>query len=189
MCIRDSFGSDTKQFWHKTILTQNDSDITLFWHKTFWHLLVLTQCKIGNFGQFLDSETKRFWHNDAPPLNVTYFFQLIFVVASDDPKWCKEHLSGLPHKLTKHSQHKKDISIHFTQDFYKSAPVNVIHFDLAVLAGCNHSIFDYGTYGFLGAYLASELASYYRVILYIPIYIHFTKGFYNISPSTSSTLT
>ena len=112
------------------------------------------------------------------------------MVASDDPKWCRQYLSTLPKyfveggdvyddkenqrvsttssNVTKRQsadfegdqeEQKKQqqlVSIFFTSDYYDSLPVDNVHFDLAVLSKCNHSIFDYGTFGFWGAYLASK---------------------------------
>ena len=94
------------------------------------------------------------------------------MVASDDPRWCQDHLSALPDYLKDRSSKSNNktkiigsaaedgddlVSIHFTSEYYPSAPVNLVAFDLAVLARCNHSIFDYGTFGFWGAYLAGKL--------------------------------
>jgi len=59
----------------------------------------------------------------------------VFVVTSDDPAWCREHLSGG--------------DVHVLADAQASAAE-----DLALLAACNHSVYDYGTFGFFGAFLA-----------------------------------
>ena len=61
----------------------------------------------------------------------------IFLVTSDDIEWCKEHL-----------QHDKVI---FPQLHTEEGPM-VTDFILATQA--NHSIYDYGSFGFWGAVLA-----------------------------------
>ena len=58
---------------------------------------------------------------------------IMFVVVSDDPRWCERELSG------------DDVVVMKT----KSATL-----DLAIMAACNHSIIDYGTYGVWGAILS-----------------------------------
>jgi len=50
----------------------------------------------------------------------------MFVVVSDDTKWCERELRG------------DDVVVIKT-----NAPAQ----DLAIMAACNHSIIDYGTYG------------------------------------------
>ena len=58
---------------------------------------------------------------------------IIFVVVSDDPKWCERELRG------------DDIVMMKTK-----SPVQ----DLSIMAECNHSIIDYSTYGVWGAILS-----------------------------------
>jgi galactoside 2-L-fucosyltransferase 1/2 len=58
---------------------------------------------------------------------------VMFVVVSDNPKWCERELRG------------DDIVMMKT-----NSPAQ----DLATMAACNHSIIDYGTYGMWGALLA-----------------------------------
>jgi galactoside 2-L-fucosyltransferase 1/2 len=58
---------------------------------------------------------------------------VMFVVVSDDPKWCERELRG------------DDVVVMKTK-----SPVQ----DLAIMAACNHSIIDYGTYGVWGAILS-----------------------------------
>ncbi|GFG35184.1 hypothetical protein Cfor_12757 [Coptotermes formosanus] len=58
---------------------------------------------------------------------------VMFVVVSDDPKWCERELRG------------DDVVVMKTK-----SPTQ----DLAIMAACNHSIIDYGTYGVWGAILA-----------------------------------
>jgi galactoside 2-L-fucosyltransferase 1/2 len=57
----------------------------------------------------------------------------MFVVLSDDPEWCEREL------------HADDVVVMKTK-----SPTQ----DLAIMAACNHSIIDYGTYGSWGAILA-----------------------------------
>ena len=58
---------------------------------------------------------------------------IMFVVVSDDPEWCERELNG------------DDVVVMKT-----NSPVQ----DLAIMAACNHSIIDYGTYGMWGAILS-----------------------------------
>ncbi|XP_043211856.1 galactoside alpha-(1,2)-fucosyltransferase 1-like isoform X2 [Amphibalanus amphitrite] len=62
----------------------------------------------------------------------------VFIVTSDDLKWCRENLSGT--------------DIYLLGDPRSEFPG--VERDLALLAACNHTIFDYGTYGFFAAFLA-----------------------------------
>jgi len=57
----------------------------------------------------------------------------MFVVVSDDTKWCERELRG------------DDVVVIKT-----NAPAQ----DLAIMAACNHSIIDYGTYGIWWAILS-----------------------------------
>eukprot|EP00095_Tigriopus_kingsejongensis_P007401 maker-scaffold112_size353035-snap-gene-2.34 protein:Tk07401 transcript:maker-scaffold112_size353035-snap-gene-2.34-mRNA-1 annotation:"hypothetical protein DAPPUDRAFT_307215" len=70
-----------------------------------------------------------------------------FIVTSDDPDWCRTEFGSLPEV--------KD-GIHFAADFYPQLPkdIEAKWFDMCVMSKCNHSIIDYGTFGFWGAYLA-----------------------------------
>jgi galactoside 2-L-fucosyltransferase 1/2 len=78
------------------------------------------------------------------PVNPDYFLRhmnvfrnkykpIMFVVVSDDPEWCERELRG------------DDVVVMKT-----NSPVQ----DLAVMAACNHSIIDCGTYGVWGAILS-----------------------------------
>jgi len=58
---------------------------------------------------------------------------IMFVVVSDDPVWCERELHG------------DDVVVMKT---------NSPEQDLAIMAACNHSIIDYGTYGMWGAILS-----------------------------------
>ena len=57
----------------------------------------------------------------------------MFVVVSDDPEWCERELRG------------DDVVVMKT---------NSPEQGLAIMAACNHSIIDYGTYGMWGAILS-----------------------------------
>ena len=92
--------------------------------------------------------------------------RLMFIVTSDDSRWCK----------AKFSQFKLNYTIIYTIDHYplvrqKYLDTNnflgcrnkkcndaigreYVHFDLAVMSIMNYNIFDYGTFGFWGAYLS-----------------------------------
>ncbi len=67
---------------------------------------------------------------------------LVYVVTSDDPTWCKAAFSNVSR-------------VFHTSDYLSSNNVSVPSylFDLAVASLCQHAIFDYGTFGFWGAYL------------------------------------
>lgn len=72
--------------------------------------------------------------------------QMVFVVASDDPEWCIQQFSRIPSErflFTNSHIHRAEIE-----------PYSPTSFDLCVLSHCNHSIYDYGTFAFWGAYLA-----------------------------------
>jgi galactoside 2-L-fucosyltransferase 1/2 len=58
---------------------------------------------------------------------------IMFVVVSDDPEWCEHELHG------------DDVAV-----IRNKLPEQ----DLAIMAACNHSIIDYGTYGMWGALLS-----------------------------------
>ncbi|GFG32822.1 hypothetical protein Cfor_07352 [Coptotermes formosanus] len=58
---------------------------------------------------------------------------VMFVVVSDDPEWCERELGD------------DDVVV-----MRNNSPAQ----DLAIMAACNHSIVDYGTYGMWGAILA-----------------------------------
>ena len=81
---------------------------------------------------------------NASPVTSDYFLRqmnvfrnkykrVMFVVVSDDPEWCERELNG------------DDVVVMKT-----NSPVQ----DLAIMAACNHSIIDYGTYGVWGAILS-----------------------------------
>jgi galactoside 2-L-fucosyltransferase 1/2 len=67
---------------------------------------------------------------------------VIFVVVSDEPEWCKHELHG---------------------DNVVVMKTNSPAQDLAIMAACNHSIIDYGTYRMLGAILAGGDTFVYNI--------------------------
>lgn len=68
---------------------------------------------------------------------------MIFLVTSDDVKWCKRVFIDI------------EAIFFFPSDFFRKMPVvSGAHFDMCVMSLCNHSIYDYGTFGFWGAYLS-----------------------------------
>lgn len=70
----------------------------------------------------------------------------LFLVVSDDRKWCRRQFGGLA-----------DVVI--TEEPPEPA------YDLALLASCHHSIITYGTFGFWAAYLAGGHTVYYADFL------------------------
>lgn len=71
---------------------------------------------------------------------------VLFVIVSDDPSWCHDNFGR-----------KQNIYI-------ASRPhPNSAALDLAILASCNHSLFDYGTFGEWGAILAGGETIYYNL--------------------------
>lgn len=75
---------------------------------------------------------------------------VIFVVASDSIDWCKYNLNSKIHRMS------------LISDIKARGPGQ----DLAVLAACNHSIIDYGSYGSFGAILAAGETVVYNVTAY-----------------------
>ncbi|TRY62023.1 hypothetical protein TCAL_17177 [Tigriopus californicus] len=69
---------------------------------------------------------------------------MVFVVASDDPQWCKTQFGTMPNKTV----------IFANEAFKDNLGFDRKYLDMAIMSKCNHSIFDYGTFGFWGAYLA-----------------------------------
>ncbi|KAJ8981550.1 hypothetical protein NQ317_009809 [Molorchus minor] len=74
------------------------------------------------------------------------YSNVIFMVVSDDPSWCWKKLG-----------YKNNVYI--TSRSHKNSPA----LDLAILASCNHSIYDYGTFGEWGAILAGGETVYYNL--------------------------
>lgn len=91
------------------------------------------------------------------PANVTFYRRamkyyekkyktVVFIVVSDDHVWCLEHF-----------RRKKNVVV------VKKKVSNSASLDLAILASCNHSIIDYGTFGIWGAILAGGETVYYNL--------------------------
>ncbi|KAJ8959525.1 hypothetical protein NQ314_006262 [Rhamnusium bicolor] len=107
------------------------------------------------------------WKYNAKPADMRFymsamnFFErkyrnVVFIVVSDDPVWCWKKF-GI----------KKNIYV--TSKHHKNSPA----LDLAILASCNHSIYDYGTFGQWGAILAGGDTIFHKIS-------HNTSG--NFSP-------
>ncbi|XP_044004548.1 galactoside alpha-(1,2)-fucosyltransferase 2-like isoform X2 [Aphidius gifuensis] len=75
---------------------------------------------------------------------------VIFVIASDSINWCKFNLNSKKHRIS------------LISDINARGPGK----DLAVLAACNHSIIDYGTYGSFAAILTGGETISYNVTTY-----------------------
>lgn len=94
------------------------------------------------------------------PANVSYYESamryyienykaVIFIVVSDDPAWCLAHFGK-----------RKNVVV------IKKKVSHSRSLDLAILASCNHSIIDYGTFGLWGAILAGGETIYYNLTNY-----------------------
>ncbi|CAH1114378.1 unnamed protein product [Psylliodes chrysocephalus] len=70
----------------------------------------------------------------------------IFIFVSDDPNWCFREFGA-----------KKNVYV--TGRGTKNSP----ELDVAIMASCNHSIIDYGTFGQWGALLAGGETVYYEI--------------------------
>ncbi|XP_019767909.2 galactoside alpha-(1,2)-fucosyltransferase 2 [Dendroctonus ponderosae] len=73
------------------------------------------------------------------------FSNCIFIYVSDDPTWCFNQFGNL-----------KDVFVPSYKTNSSAAD------DLALMAACNHTIFDYGTFGEWGAILAGGHAIFYN---------------------------
>lgn len=93
----------------------------------------------------------------AKPANETFYFKamshferkykkILFIIVSDDPKWCSEKFSNRN-------------NIYIASRNGLNSPGQ----DLSLLASCNHSVFDYGTFGAWGAILAGGETVYYNL--------------------------
>ncbi|KAF2893836.1 hypothetical protein ILUMI_12339 [Ignelater luminosus] len=71
---------------------------------------------------------------------------VVFILTSDDNKWCIKQFSD-----------KSNVFV--VGEHFRNSP----YLDLAVLAACNHSIFDYGTYGGWSAILAGGETIFYKI--------------------------
>ncbi|XP_066149727.1 galactoside 2-alpha-L-fucosyltransferase SEC1-like [Euwallacea fornicatus] len=70
----------------------------------------------------------------------------LFIYVTDDPKWCFNHFGKF-----------KDV---FVASYNSN---NTPAQDLAIMSSCNHSIFDYGTFGEWGSILAGGETVYYNM--------------------------
>ncbi|XP_060526483.1 galactoside 2-alpha-L-fucosyltransferase Sec1-like [Cylas formicarius] len=95
-------------------------------------------------------------HN-ARPADITFYLNAMkyfeakytnvtFVFVSDDPAWCARKFA-----------HKANVFV--ASNRHKNTPA----LDLAILAACNHSIYDYGTFGEWGAILTGGETVYYNL--------------------------
>ncbi|CAG9766778.1 unnamed protein product [Ceutorhynchus assimilis] len=80
--------------------------------------------------------TKQFFIN-AMAYYKNKYRDCLFVFLSDDPNWCYQHFGRKP-------------DVYVASYKTKNTPA----LDLALMAACNHSIFDYGTFGEWGSILA-----------------------------------
>ena len=90
---------------------------------------------------------------------------LIFVVASDDPEWCREKFSQfkLDHPIVYTVDHHPHVLQRYCEALNwvgcsnrRQVDQEYVYFDLAVLSSVDYSIFDYGTFGLWGAYLSQS---------------------------------
>ncbi|KAJ9588030.1 hypothetical protein L9F63_028162 [Diploptera punctata] len=70
------------------------------------------------------------------------YVNVLFVVLSDDPSWCYEKLKSSDSVVLKGNSAEQDLSI---------------------MANCNHTILDYGTYGKWGAMFAGGETFLYNI--------------------------
>jgi hypothetical protein len=95
--------------------------------------------------------------------------QIIFVVATDDFKWCKAKFSrfSLPDPIVFTEDRYPVVKqvLHYAAGYnvvggeerpFSKPDVNTafVHFDLAVLSHVNYTVYDYGSFGLWGAYLS-----------------------------------
>ena len=78
------------------------------------------------------------------------FKNINFIICSDDMVWCRQNIS-LP--LDKNN---KTVKVHFCDSL--NEPI----VDLGILAACNHSIINGGTFGWWSAFLAGGQVVYYK---------------------------
>ena len=104
--------------------------------------------------------------------------KLVFIVTSDDSKWCKERFPRHFEPSDVTMNNSVSPSIVYTVDYYpiilqkyldtynlfdctnkgciNSVKNEYVYFDLALLSSMNYNIYDYGSYGFWGAYLSQS---------------------------------
>lgn len=68
----------------------------------------------------------------------------MFVVASDDVEWCKTNFGAVANETILYSVDAFTTKLGYDRKYL----------DMCIMSKCNHSIIDYGTFGFWGAYLA-----------------------------------
>lgn len=88
-----------------------------------------------------------YFHNAMNYFRTKYHGTVAFLVVSDDPSWCRHNLVG----------DRGDVFV--VSQLGVTSPGQ----DLAVMAACNHSIIDYGTFGVWGAILASGETVVYNI--------------------------
>lgn len=71
----------------------------------------------------------------------------VFVVVTDDPIWCQKHFKTMSNVFV------------ISKLLQNSTP----ELDMAILASCNHTIIDYGTFGEWGALLAGGETIFYKI--------------------------
>lgn len=71
----------------------------------------------------------------------------IFIYISDDPMWCFQQFGKFSDVIVISSKHR-----------------NTAAEDLALMAACNHTIFDYGTFGQWGSIFAGGDAVYFNLL-------------------------
>lgn len=76
---------------------------------------------------------------------IFYCFQIVFVIASDDVKWCRTNFGKI----------RNETFLYSSDAFSSELGFDMKYLDMCIMSKCNHSIFDYGTFGFWGAYLAN----------------------------------
>ena len=94
--------------------------------------------------------------------------KLMFIVSSDDSSWCKGKFSQFQFNYTivytiDHYPHirQKYLNAHnlsacSNKGCNDTIGMEYVYFDLAVMSSMDYNIFDYGTYGFWGAYLSQS---------------------------------
>uniref|UniRef100_A0A6P7FBU9 L-Fucosyltransferase n=1 Tax=Diabrotica virgifera virgifera TaxID=50390 RepID=A0A6P7FBU9_DIAVI len=94
--------------------------------------------------KYNSSTVDKSFFQSAMQLYESKFSNPIFIFVSDDAKWCWDNFN-----------YKKNAYI--TGKHHSSSP----GLDMTILANCNHTIYDYGTYGMWGAILAGGNAVHY----------------------------
>ncbi|KAG5882438.1 hypothetical protein JTB14_025244 [Gonioctena quinquepunctata] len=74
------------------------------------------------------------------------YSNVVFIIVSDDPQWCWKKFAFKPNVYVCGRRHRNSPAL-----------------DMAILASCNHTIYDYGTFGEWGAILAGGETIYYNL--------------------------